>query len=181
MFWWNPIGLARAQAPRCWWAWLGGHPERWRGQLEFTQSFISHLGVSRRVNSIFLIWPVDCKILVQLRQPHREPEGKHRTNRALLDRVCNSVSCCQTGSVCILITFVHAWSLVLFNQMTTLPAKVKVRACWRAWGGAYIPNFWRYEGWMDCYFINSDRSAESVRFRYTKSFKMSHFNISTSV
>lgn len=29
---------------------------------------------------------------------------------------------------------------VLSNQMTTLPAKVKVRACWRVWGGAYTLN-----------------------------------------
>lgn len=38
--------------------WVGGRPERWRVHS------VHHLGVSRIVKGLFLIWPVDCKILV---------------------------------------------------------------------------------------------------------------------
>lgn len=37
---------------------VGGRPERWRVHS------VHHLGVSRIVKGLFLIWPVDCKILV---------------------------------------------------------------------------------------------------------------------
>lgn len=47
------------------------------------------------------------------------------------------------------VTFIRHVIDVLFHQMMTLPARVKVTACWRALGGVYTPILWRYEGWLE--------------------------------